>query len=188
MSFIEILFIAVGLSLDAFAVALSIGASGVAPTRRDAVRLSFHFGLFQFLMPVIGWYLGSRVAPYIEAYDHWIAFGLLAFVGGHMVWACLFPEHTEQVDNPTRGHMLVVLSVATSVDALAIGLSLALLNVEILYPSVIIGIVAFGFTMVGMVSGTKLNERFGQRMMLIGGVVLIVIGTRVLFDHMKWFQ
>lgn len=186
MSLVEILFIAVGLSLDAFAVAVSIGASGIAPTRRAAVRLSFHFGLFQFLMPVIGWFLGSRVAPYIENYDHWVAFTLLAFVGGHMVWAGIFPDHTENLDDPTRGHMLVLLSVATSIDALAIGLTLAMLNVEVLYPSMIIGIVTFSFSMVGMVFGNKLNEKFGQRMMLIGGAVLIIIGTRILFEHMKW--
>jgi manganese efflux pump family protein len=184
MTFIEILFIAVGLSLDAFAVSLSIGASGVAPSRRAAVRLSFHFGLFQFLMPVIGWFLGSRVAPYIESYDHWIAFALLGFVGGHMVWASFFPEHADNFDDPTRGHMLVILSVATSIDALAIGLSLAMLNVEVLYPSMIIGIVTFLFSMGGMVFGNKLNERFGRRMMLIGGIVLICIGARVLFQHL----
>ncbi len=185
MSFVEILFVAIGLSLDAFAVSLSIGASGVAPTRRAAVRLSFHFGLFQFLMPVIGWFLGSRVAPYIESYDHWIAFGLLGFVGGHMVWASFFPEHAKNMDDPTRGRMLVLLSVATSIDALAIGLSLAMLSVDVLYPSMVIGIVTFLFSLSGMVFGTKLNERFGQRMMLIGGAVLIVIGVRVLIEHMS---
>jgi manganese efflux pump family protein len=185
MSSIEILCIAVGLSLDAFAVSLSIGASGVAPARRAAVRLSFHFGLFQFFMPVIGWYLGSRVAPYIERYDHWIAFGLLGFVGGHMVWAGLFPEHAKQMADPTRGRMLVLLSVATSIDALAIGLSLAMLNVDVLYPSMIIGMVTFFFSLSGMVFGTQLNARFGQRMMLIGGAVLIVIGTRVLIEHLS---
>jgi manganese efflux pump family protein len=185
MSFVEILFIAVGLSLDAFAVALSIGASGVAPTRRAAVRLSFHFGLFQFLMPVIGWFLGSRVAPYIEQYDHWIAFCLLGFVGGHMVWASFNPEHAKNMNDPTRGHMLVLLSVATSIDALAIGLSLAMLRVDVLYPSMIIGIVTFLFSMSGMVFGMNLNERFGHRMMLVGGIVLIAIGTRVLIQHLS---
>jgi putative Mn2+ efflux pump MntP len=185
MSLVEILFIAVGLSLDAFAVAVSIGASGAAPTRRDAVRLSFHFGLFQFLMPVLGWYLGVRVAPYIEAYDHWIAFGLLGFVGGHMVLASLFPERTNTVQNPTRGRTLVVLSFATSIDALAIGLSLALLNVDVLYPSMVIGMVTFLFSMSGMIFGSKLNKQFGQRMVLVGGVVLICIGLRVLFEHLS---
>jgi manganese efflux pump family protein len=185
MSIIEVLFIAVGLSLDAFAVALSIGSSGVAPTKRDAVRLSFHFGLFQFLMPVIGWMLGSRVAPMIEHFDHWIAFGLLGFVGGHMVFAGFHPEHTEHMDNPTRGHMLVLLSVATSIDALAIGLSLAMLGIEVLLPSMIIGIVTFLFSMGGMVFGTRLNDRFGPRMMLIGGTVLICIGLHILIQHLS---
>ncbi|MGE5315221.1 MAG: manganese efflux pump MntP family protein [Acidobacteriota bacterium] len=185
MSIFEVLFIAVGLSLDAFAVALSIGASGVAPTRRDAVRLSFHFGLFQFMMPVIGWMLGVRVAPLIAQFDHWIAFGLLAFVGGHMVHASFHPEHAEHMDNPTRGHMLVILSVATSIDALAIGLSLAMLRIEVLHPSMIIGLVTFSFSMCGMLFGVRLNERFGARMMLIGGTVLISIGLRVLVQHLS---
>ena len=184
MSFVEVLFIAAGLSLDAFAVALSVGASGVAPTKRDAVRLSFHFGLFQFLMPIAGWFLGSRVAPMIQQFDHWIAFGLLGFVGGHMVFAGFHPEHTEHLDNPTRGHMLVLLSVATSIDALAIGLSLAMLRIEVFYPSVVIGIVTFLFSMCGMVFGTKLSEKFGARMMLIGGTVLICIGLHILFEHL----
>lgn len=184
MSLIEVFFIAAGLSLDAFAVALSIGASGIAPTKRAAVRLSFHFGLFQFLMPVIGWMLGSRVAPLIEHIDHWIAFGLLGFVGAHMVYAGLHPEHTEHIDDPTRGHMLVVLSVATSIDALAIGLSLAMINIDVLHPSIIIGVVTFLFSMCGMVFGMRLNEKFGSRMMLIGGTVLIGIGLRILFEHL----
>lgn len=184
MSLFEIFSIAVGLSLDAFAVSLSVGASGVAPTRRAAIRLSFHFGLFQFLMPLFGWYLGSYVAPYIESYDHWVAFGLLGFVGGHMVWAFFFPEHSNTITDPTRGRMLVFLSVATSIDAFAIGLGFAMLGVDALYPATIIGIVTFLFSMGGMGFGSKLNERFGRRMMLIGGVVLICIGVRVLIAHL----
>jgi putative Mn2+ efflux pump MntP len=136
-------------------------------------------------MPVIGWYLGSRVAPYIEAYDHWIAFGLLGFVGGHMIWASIHPEHAETLDNPTRGHMLVILSVATSIDALAIGLSLAMLSIDVFHPSMIIGLVTFLFSMGGMVFGTKLSERFGSRMMFAGGVLLIAIGARVLIQHLR---
>ena len=119
MSVLEILFIAVGLSMDAFAVALGVGASPVVRGPRPAFRISFHFGLFQFLMPVVGWTVGSAVQPLIESFDHWIAFGLLFYVGGRMIHAGIFggEDSGSRHTDPTAGWSLVILSVATSIDA-----------------------------------------------------------------------
>ena len=183
LRFFEILMIAVGMAMDAFAVSLGAGASGHARDGRAIFRLSFHFGLFQFLMPVIGWYLGSTVAPYIATVDHWIAFGLLAFVGGRMIRAGLDANQEVLAKDPSRGLTLVALCVATSIDALAIGLSLAMLRVTIWYPSVVIGVVTGGLSLVGLHLGTQLGTRFGKRMEIVGGVILVAIGLRLLVSH-----
>ncbi len=170
--------------MDAFAVAIGIGSGGRATGPRSVFRLSFHFGLFQFFMPILGWLAGSTVAGYISSIDHWIAFGLLAFVGGHMVLSGLNPESEVATGDPSRGGSLVMLSVATSIDAFAIGLGLAMLKVDIIYPCIIIGIVAASFTLAGLGIGYRLGEWFGKRMEIAGGVILIAIGLRVLIAHL----
>ena len=184
MGFIEILMVAVGLAMDAFAVSLGAGTSGLAVGPRAAFRLSFHFGLFQFMMPAIGWFLGVRVAPVIESIDHWIAFGLLAFVGARMIHAGFDPEGQTYTSDPSRGMTLVMLSVATSIDALAIGLTLAMLQVRIWYPSVVIGVVTGGLSLVGLRLGSRLGARFGKRMEIAGGLILVLIGLRILISHL----
>jgi manganese efflux pump family protein len=186
MATVEVLMIAVALAMDASAVSMAAGASGQARGGRAAFRLSFHFGLFQFMMPVIGWYLGSTVAPLITGVDHWIAFGLLAFVGGRMIRSGLDPDGNSVRADPSRGFTLVALSVATSIDALAIGLSLAMLGVTIWYPSVIIGVVTAGLSLVSLRLGTQLGSRFGKRMGIVGGVILVAIGARLLFSDIIW--
>ena len=136
-------------------------------------------------MPVIGWYLGSRVAHYIKDYDHWLAFGLLVLIGGKMIREALSHGHENRTpSDPTRGWTLVVLSIATSIDALAVGLSMAFLGIEIWVPSVIIGLVAAAMTLVGMVFGKRLGTRFGKRMELIGGIILIGIGIKIVIEHL----
>src|SRR5512136_433029 len=177
MDLATILLIAVGLGMDAFAVALSTGATRRDIWFRPGFRLPFHFGLFQFMMPIIGWIAGTTVVRFIGGYDHWIAFGLLAFVGGKMIKESFEGERHETSLDPTRKWTLVMLAIATSIDALAVGLSLALLKVPILYPSIIIGVVAAGMTAAGLALGSQLG-RFGKRMELIGGLVLIGIGLR----------
>lgn len=172
--------------MDAFAVALAVGARRQNLTFRPMFRLSFHFGLFQFLMPVIGWYCGSQIEQYIRGFDHWLAFALLGFIGGKMIWESLSSDHTsEAACDPTRKWSLIALSVATSIDALAVGLSMAFLQVDIWIPSVIIGIVAATMTAVGMVFGRRLGVRFGKRMELIGGLVLIGIGIKIVIEHLS---
>ncbi len=184
MDLLEILPIAFGLSLDAFAVALSISSTGKATGHPDSMRLSFHFGLFQFLMPIIGWLAGHTVEPLIAQVDHWVAFGLLALVGVRMIKSGLSHEPPVQGTDPTRGKLLVVLSLATSIDALVIGFSLALLRVDVIFPSVVIGLVTFVLSYAGMRAGTWLNSRYGSRLEIVGGLVLVIIGARILAGHM----
>lgn len=187
MSFLIILGIALALALDAFAVSLGLGLSLKPATGGQTFRLAFHFGLFQFLMPVIGWGVGETIIRYIERYDHWIAFALLLGVGGRMIFESFKPEKESDSarSDPTKGVSLLVLSIATSLDALAVGLSLAALHVAIVYPAVIIGLVAFGMTVAGMKLGPALGKVIGRRAELLGGLVLIFIGIKILADHLK---
>jgi putative Mn2+ efflux pump MntP len=184
MSFAEILLIAVGLAMDAFAVSLGVGAAGQAQSPRPIFRLSFHFGLFQGLMPVLGWLAGTRVAFLISGVDHWVALALLAFVGGRMIKEGLDPDGDCAPADASRGGTLVVLCVATSIDAFAVGLSMAMLNVPVLYPSAIIGVVTAGLSLLALLVGGRLGHVFGKRMEVIGGLILIGIGLRVLLSHL----
>jgi len=188
MSFLSILVIAVGLGMDAFAVAIGAGIVISNLSFGPVFRLSFHFGLFQFLMPIVGWLAGRTVADYIIHYDHWIAFILLAFIGGKMIWDSFQDgDDNKRRTDPTKGVNLIMLSIATSIDALAVGLSLAFLNVEIFYPSVIIGVVACIMTIVGMIFGEGLGKITGKKVGILGGLILVGIGTKILIEHLAIF-
>jgi manganese efflux pump family protein len=184
LDFLTILLIAVGLAMDALAVSLGIGTTPYANDRRPIFRLAFHFGFFQFLFPVLGWLGGMSIQSLIASFDHWIAFGLLAFVGGRMVRSGFDADSETHSSDPSRGRMLVLLSVAVSIDALAIGLSLAVMNVNIFYPAVIIGIVTGTLSLLGLRIGSRLGQAFGKRMEIVGGLILIFIGLRVLLSHL----
>jgi putative Mn2+ efflux pump MntP len=170
--------------MDAFAVAVATGVALGAVTGRQTFRLSFHFGLFQFLMPVAGWLAGREVIRWVGSVDHWVAFGLLSFVGGKMVYEAVWGVEEEVAKDPTRGASLVILSVATSIDALAVGLTLGVLGTEIWHPAAVIGAVALILTAAGLHLGRRLGSRFGQRMEVAGGVVLILLGCRILYGHL----
>jgi len=184
MSFTEILIIAVGLAMDAFAVSIGAGTLTSMRDMRSKVRLAFHFGMFQFLMPVIGWFLGNTVQSYVEMYDHWIALILLSYVGIKMIYES-FGKSNEAKQNPSKGRNLIILSVATSIDALAVGFTLAMLNVSIWYPCIIIGVVTGILSIIGIQLGARLGLRFGKTMELLGGLVLIAIGIRILIQHLS---
>jgi len=174
--------IALALAMDAFAVALGAGVTLQHLTGRRLFRLSFHFGLFQALMPVLGWLAGQTLVQWIAAWDHWIAFALLAFVGGRMIKES-FEEEKADSSDPTRGATMVMLSIATSIDALAVGFSLSLLGVSIWGPAVVIGLVAGALTLVGMLLGDRVGSRWGSRVEILGGLVLIAIGLKILWEH-----
>ncbi len=184
MSFAEILLIALGLAMDAFAVCLGAGTTQHIKGPRPVFRLAFHFGLFQALMPILGWLVGSTIIKWIAPVDHWIAFGLLAFVGVRMIRSGLDANGESHATDPSRGATLIMLSVATSIDAFAVGLSLAVLGVGIIFPSIIIGVVAGGMSLLGIFLGGRLGRKFGKRMEVIGGLILIAIGVRVVISHL----
>jgi putative Mn2+ efflux pump MntP len=185
MDFVTILLVAVGLALDAFAVSVGIGISRERVSARQSARLGFHFGFFQFMMPVLGWLAGRSISGWIGGIDHWVAFGLLAIIGLKMIREAFRREGARKPGDPTRGVTLIILSVATSIDALAVGLSLAFINVPILYPSVIIGIVAAGLTVVGMNLGKAVGSRFSHGVEILGGLILIGIGVKILLEHIS---
>jgi len=184
MDFFVILIIAIGLAMDAFAVSLGIGTSQQSNYPRARFRLAFHFGLFQFLMPILGWAAGIKILPFISSVDHWIAFILLAYVGINMIRSGLNKEEKSYLNDPSKGKTLVLLAIATSIDALAVGLSLAMLNIQILAPAIIIGIVTFAISMLGLFVGNLLGKKFGKQMEILGGVLLIGIGLRILISHL----
>lgn len=178
-----ILLIALGLSADCFAVALSASLSKAKHTRTGILRTALSFGLFQAVMPMLGWLAGRSLIEVISNFDHWIAFVLLVFVGGKMVWES-FSEKEEKEAHISHGWTLITLSFATSIDALAVGLSFAFLDVNIWFAASMIGIVAFLATILAFLIGMKVSGVLGKRAELIGGLVLIGIGLKILIEHL----
>ena len=176
---------ALGLAMDAVAVCVAAAAAGYAGNRRAVFRLAFHFGLFQCLMPILGWALGAVVVRHLAAWDHWLAFALLAGVGGRMLYAAARPEVKETGGDPSRGLTMVMLSTATSLDALAVGLSLALADIAVWYPSLLIGAITGGLCLVAIALGNRLRASFSRWAEAAGGLTLIGIGLRLLLTHLR---
>ena len=207
MSLIDIILLAVALAMDCLTVSIvsgvlvftvdslqftddyTNGSEGLASKSTVNLRMAFFFGLFQAMMPLIGWLGISHFQTYMEAYDHWIAFGLLAFIGGRMVWESLHPEE-EQHFNPRRLRTQLLLAVATSIDALAIGISFACTGFtslgQLTLPLIIIGAVSFLFSLIGYQVGARFGKSASQRLKpeLLGGVILILIGVKILASHL----
>ena len=186
MSVLEVLAIALGLAMDAFAVSLVGGAGGRLRHPRSAVRLAFHLGLFQFMMPVVVLYLCSQAVRFVGGFGGWIAFALLAYIGIRMVASGFRSEadRSRRETDLSRGWALVAVSVATSIDALAVGVSLAMLGVEIWQTSVIIGVVTAAIALAVIAIGDRAGTRWGPRVEIAGGVLLVVIGIRILIEHL----
>ncbi len=184
MDAITLIGLALALAMDAFAVALGTGAVLANLTGRHLFRLGFHFGLFQALMPVIGWLVGLTVIQWVSAWDHWIAFFLLALIGGRMIVEACSDEEKANDRDPTRGLSLIMLSIATSIDALAVGFSLSVIGVSIWMPSLVIGLVAGVLTVAGMLLGDRIGSRWGPRVEIFGGCLLIGIGIKILAEHL----
>lgn len=177
---LEILGLAVALGCDAFAVGLAVGAKCHLP--RQVFRLSFHFGFFQFAMPLAGWALGRAVVEFTRQWAPWLAFAMLIFLGGKMILESIRgEEESSACADPTTGMSLVALSVATSIDALGVGFSLGIMDGDILWAAIVIGLVAGVMTLGAMKLGKRLSARFGQRMGMLGGAILIVIAFKLLF-------
>ncbi len=167
------------MGMDVFSVSMAVAAGPRLP--RQSFRLSFHFGLFQFLMPLLGWAVGRSIIGYVQQFDHWIAFGMLAGIGLHMILEGLKPEEDKSTFDRSKGWSLVVLSVATSVDALGVGLSFGVLGTRILGPALVIGTVSSAMSLVAIRLGRRLRSSLGHRMEIVGGLILISIGLKMLF-------
>lgn len=184
MGFGALFVLAVGLSMDAFAVAVCKGLSIRALKLRHAVIVGAWFGAFQALMPAAGWLLGSAFADRIAAIDHWIAFVLLALIGGKMIREALSPEEEER--DPSLAPMtMLLLAVATSIDALAVGITFAFLRVDILPAVTLIGVCTFVLSAAGVEIGHLFGARYKSRAELAGGVVLVLIGLKILLEHLN---
>ena len=187
-----LLLLALGVSADAFAVALGKGLQLRAHVLRTALVFATAFGLSQAIMPLLGWLLGSTFADAIAPWDHWISFGLLALVGGKMLWEALSPdapvdaEHPEHVHDTEAfsGREVVLLSIATSIDALAVGVSFAFLNVDVAIAVTTIGLVTFALSFLAVFVGYRIGTRFRRPAEILGGLVLIGIGTQILIEHL----
>ena len=185
MGFVAVLLLAVGLAMDAFAVAVSVGSSVMGITPSHTFRLSAVFGFFHFTMPVMGWLAGMCFQSAISSYDHWVAFGLLAFIGTKMIWESFSRKEKErQPGDPTCGLVLLSLSVAVTIDAFAVGVSLAMLEVSIWYPSVIIGAVCGVLTAAGVYLGRAVGSLLGRYADAFGGIVLCALGVKVVVEHL----
>ena len=186
MTFVELFLVALGLSMDAFAVALCKGLSFRKFVPKDALTIAVFFGGFQALMPLIGWFLGSQFEQYIVAYDHWIAFALLSFIGGKMIYDS---RHSDDEDIMCEAKLdlreLALLAIATSVDALAVGITFAFLKISIVPAITTIGVTTLTLSFVGVAIGNKFGAKFKGLAELAGGVVLILIGVRILFEHLQ---
>ena len=180
MSWLNLLGISLGLAMDAFAVSIAAAVTVAPFTPRHTFRLAFHFGLFQFMMPIFGWLAGGELASRIGQYDHWVAFGLLWLIGGKMLLEAVGKTERDSKIDPTRGLMLVTLSLATSIDALAVGASMALMRVSIWLPCVVIGLVASAMSIVGIRFGSRFGPGLGRWAEAAGGCVLLLIGLRIL--------
>lgn len=189
MNILTTLGIAVALAMDAFAVAIATGVCLKEVSLRQTFRLSWHFGLFQALMPVMGWAIGASIEGYVAAYAHWVAFLMLALVGSNMVREAILADEDEDICTPkkdaTRGMTMVMLSIATSIDALAVGLSMSMLRVPIATPAAIIGVVAGLFTIVGMQLGKRIARLtwLSTWAEIVGGLVLWLIGLNILREN-----
>ncbi|TET44766.1 manganese efflux pump [candidate division TA06 bacterium] len=184
MQIADILFIAFGLAMDAFAVSVSGGVAIRELKVRDAFRIALFFGAFQGIMPLLGWLSGMGLANFISGIDHWIAFSLLSFIGAKMIYESGRPAPSERKYDYLNIYVLLLLSVATSIDALAVGFGFAFIGVSVVTPIVIIGVVTFVLSFIGVFSGNRLGHVFGNKMEILGGLVLIGIGTKILIEHL----
>ena len=182
MGFIELLLIAVGLSMDAFAVSVCKGLSVKKVGVKHAALAGLYFGGFQFLMPVIGYLLGFRFESVIESIDHWVAFVLLAFIGGNMIKESF--GKAEELNDDFGVKTMLLMAIATSIDALAVGITFAFLEVQILPAAGLIGVTTSLLSFVGIYIGNVFGARYKSRAELAGGIILVVIGVKILLQHL----
>ena len=184
MNIVTITFLAFGLAMDAFAVSVTSGLAIKKLRINNALKIAVFFGSFQAFMPLIGWLAGNSLKDYISGIDHWIAFVLLSLIGCKMIYESMKVNSNEKKINPLNFFVLLTLSIATSIDALAVGVSFSLINVLFVTPIIIIGMVTFLLSFVGVYIGNKAGHFFENKIEMAGGVILIGIGIKILIEHM----
>ena len=182
MDYVTLVLISIGLAMDAFAVSICKGLAMRNPPLRSVIIIGLWFGIFQGVMPIIGFALGTAVYDLISDYDHWVAFALLALIGANMIRES-FSGEEEDLDDDLSFRTMLLLAIATSIDALAVGISLAMDNGNIWISALFIGVITFAISAVGVRIGGIFGGRFGKRAELAGGVILIIIGLRILLEH-----
>lgn len=185
MSIFTIILIAIGLTFDTFAVSVSTGISVNQIRFWQAVRVSLYLSIFQAAMPVLGWFGALQIKEYITNFDHWLAAGLLWIIGTKMIWESLFPKENEVIKNPLKTTVIIGMAIATSIDALAVGVSFGFLEVNMYISTIIIGFTTFLVAMIGMLLGKKAGYLLGKRAEIIGGIILIIIGFKILYEHLR---
>ena len=186
METLTVVLIAIGLAMDAFAVSICKGLAMKTPPFRSMLVIGLWFGIFQALMPVIGYVLGNTMYNLITDYDHWIAFGLLALIGLNMMVES-FSHDEDELDDDIGIWTMFLLAIATSIDALAVGISLAMDNTDIMSAAVIIGIITLALSMIAVRIGAKVGESYGKHAELVGGIILIGIGVKIVLEHLGVF-
>ena len=184
MDMITIVFVAFGLAMDSFSVSVASGITIKRLRITNALKIAIFFGLFEAVMPLIGWLAGLSLIDFISGVDHWIAFGLLSLIGCKMIYESIRIESSKKENNPLNIYVLLTLSVATSIDALAVGVSFAFLRIFIAIPIILIGIVTFLLSFFGVHVGNKIGHFFEQKIAIIGGLILIGIGIKILVEHL----
>lgn len=184
MGTLEILLLGVGLSMDAFAVSICKGLSMKKMSWKKAIIIALYFGVFQAIMPIIGYFLGNTFENFVTSFDHWIAFILLALIGGNMIKES-FDNEDDKKNDKVDFKTMIILAVATSIDALAVGITFAFFNVNLLLASFIIGIVTFTISCFGVKIGNRFGDKYQNKAELMGGVILVLLGTKILLEHLN---
>lgn len=183
MDVLTILAIAVGLAMDAFSVSIAYGIKAKSRNTNNALTMASSFGAFQAFMPLLGWFAGVKMLDFIAGFDHWLAFALLLLIGCKMIYESTKPE-AQRKTKPLNTCVLLILSIATSIDALAVGLSFAFLKIPIITPIIIIGTATFTLSFAGAVLGDKLSRFKQNKIEILGGIILIAIGAKILIEHL----
>ena len=186
MDVFSIVLLGFGLAMDSFAVSITSGITLKSVRVRDASKIAVFFGLFQAGMPVLGWLAGSSLADLVSGVDHWVAFGLLSFIGGKMIYESVREKENGKEFNPLSLHVLLMFSIATSIDAFAVGVSFAFLRVPILHPVIVIGAITFSLSFLGVYAGNRFGQIFKNKVKLLGGIILIGIGVKILLEDLLW--
>lgn len=184
MELVEIILISVALGMDAFAVSICKGLSMIKMNWKKAIIIGLYFGGFQAFMPVIGYFLGSTFENIVTAIDHWIAFGLLAIIGGNMIKEA-FEKNSENCNDDIEFKTMLMLAIATSIDALAVGITFAFLKVNLILSVSFIGLITFGLSVIGVKIGNKFGNKYEKKAQLIGGCILVLMGVKILVEHLE---